>query len=216
MTKLLIEKPTKVATTLMLAHGAGAPATSAWMNRVCELLVDAHFKVARFDFSYMAQRQSTGARRPPPKAEALVAEYRAAVEALQAAGVRGPLLIGGKSLGGRVASLVAQELYDAKVISGLVCLGYPFHPPAKPDQLRTRHLETLTCPTLIVQGERDPFGTPQEVAGYPLSRAIDVRWLTDGDHDFAPRRASGASLEGNLAAAVAQIAAFADGPGQTR
>ncbi|WP_072395522.1 alpha/beta family hydrolase [Hyphomicrobium sp. CS1GBMeth3] len=197
---------------LVLAPGAGAPASSPWMSKVAELLAEVGLGVVRFDFAYMAERQRTGVRRPPPKAEALVGEYEAAVEALRADGAGRPgsrLLIGGKSLGGRVASLAAQGLFDHGRIAGLVCLGYPFHPPDKPQQLRTAHLKTLSCPTLIVQGERDPFGGPSDVAGYDLSPAISVHWARDGDHDLKPRRSSGATLDGNLAEAVQEIMRFA-------
>ena len=116
--------------------------------------------------------------------------------------------IGGKSLGGRVASLVADELRDEGAIAGLVCLGYPFHPPAKPENLRTAHLETLRCPTLIVQGERDPFGSRAEVESYPLSPAIRFVWAGDGDHDLGPRGGSGFTRKGNLALAADAVAEF--------
>lgn len=206
MMDLIIAGPRHAETTLMLAPGAGAPMTSPWMERVSELLADAGLRVVRFDFEYMIARQS-GSRKPPPKAEALVREYEAAVDALK---VEGKLLIGGKSLGGRVASLAAQSLFDEGRIAGLVCLSYPFHPPKQPEALRTKHLKTLTCPTLIAQGERDPFGVPSEVAGYGLAPAIAVHWATDGNHDLAPRKSSGATLEGNLADAVREIARFAN------
>lgn len=199
--------PVDAHTTLVLAPGAGAPANSAWMSQVGALLADAGLHVLRFDFEYMAARQRDGSRRPPPRAEALKAEYHAAVRAAKDR-ARGEIVIGGKSLGGRVASLIAQLSFDSGAISGLVCLGYPFHPPKQPDKLRTAHLQDLTCPTLIVQGERDPFGVPSEVAGYGLSSAITVHWARDGDHDLAPRRSSGATLDGNLAESVREIAAF--------
>jgi hypothetical protein len=91
----------------------------------------------------------------------------------------------------------------------LVCLGYPFHPPNKPGRLRTVHLETLTCPTLIIQGERDPFGTRAEVEEMNLSSAIRFHWAGDGDHDLGPRGGSGFTRRGNLAAAAHAIADFA-------
>ena len=200
------------ATTLILAPGAGAPSTSAWMERVAALLAEAGLCVARFDFPYMRERVETGSRRPPPRAEALVPAYEAAVREARGGLPRGGrLLIGGKSLGGRVASLAAQGLFDRGEIAGLVCLGYPFHPPTKPAQLRTAHLATLTCPTLIVQGERDPFGGVAEVSGYGLAPSIAVHWAADGDHDLAPRRSSGATRDGNLKDAVAAIKRFAEG-----
>jgi predicted alpha/beta-hydrolase family hydrolase len=210
MTKLSIEGPAGAKAVLILAPGAGAPATSPWMGRMASLLADCGLQILRFDFAYMAARQEDGSRRPPPKAEALVAEYEAALAQAEAQiGRARRLLIGGKSLGGRVASLAAASLHQTGRISGLVCLGYPFHPPKRPDQLRTKHLAALACPTLIVQGERDPFGTRAEVAGYSLAPAIRIHWATDGDHDLAPRKSSGATLDGNLSEAAAAVVRFA-------
>jgi len=147
----------------------------------------------------MAARRS-GQRKPPPRAELLQEEYRQAVDALAASG---PLIIGGKSMGGRVASMVTNELHADSRIAGLLCLGYPFHPPAKPQQLRTAHLETLRTPTLICQGTRDPFGTRDEVAGYSLSPSIEILWLEDGDHDLNPRKTISGFTAANHLAAVA-------------
>jgi uncharacterized protein len=142
--------------------------------------------VARFEFGYMAARRSSGVRKPPPKAELLMAEYRAAISELAAPG---RVIIGGKSMGGRVASMIADEARRAGRIQGLVCLGYPFHPPGKPENLRTAHLEGLETPTLICQGTRDIFGSREEVSGYSLSKSIGIHWLEDGDHDLRPRKA---------------------------
>jgi predicted alpha/beta-hydrolase family hydrolase len=176
--------PESPTATLVLAHSAGAPMDSAWMTTICTLLGDRDIRTARFEFAYMAGRRQ-GLRRPPPKAENSMGEYRDAVaEIVRTAG--SPVLIGGKSYGGRVASLVADELHSAGAVSGLVCLGYPFHPPERPEQLRTAHLLTLRTPALICQGRRDPFGGEDEVAGYGLASSIDVRWF-DGDHDVQPR-----------------------------
>ena len=202
---LLTTGPANARATLMLAHGAGAPMDNDWMNKMADGLGKAGLRVIRFEFAYMAARRQ-GERRPPPKAERVMPEYR---EAVAQAAVHGPLFIGGKSMGGRVASMVAQELFDTGAIKGLVCLGYPFHPPGKPDDLRTAHLEKLTVPALICQGTRDPFGTREEVPGYKLSPAIELFWLEDGDHDLKPRKAiSGRSFADNLGATIARLAAF--------
>lgn len=211
MTELLTTGYDRAATALMLAPGAGAPATSPWMERMTDMLASAGLKVLRFDFSYMVARRTQGSRRPPPAAEVLVAEYVEAVT-VAAKQMHGEqrLLIGGKSMGGRVASLAAQSLYEQRRIAGLVCLGYPFHPPKKPDALRTAHLVSLSCPTLIVQGERDPFGGRSEVDGYALASSIAVRWARDGDHDFTPRRSSGTTLAANMLACVEEIPEFAE------
>lgn len=181
---------------LLLAHGAGAPMDSPSMNAASKALAAEGFRVTRFEFGYMAARRS-GSRRPPPKAETLQGEYLAAVAAV---GASGPLFIGGKSMGGRVATLVAASLYAEGRIAGVLCLGYPFHPPAKPGQLRTAHLVGLTTPALICQGTRDEFGTRDEVAGYGLSAAIELLWLEDGDHDLKPRKSvSGFTVADHLA-----------------
>jgi predicted alpha/beta-hydrolase family hydrolase len=195
MTDFLFDGPEKAATTILLAHGAGAPMDSASMTATAQALAAAGFRVARFEFGYMAARRS-GQRKPPPRAESVQPEYVAAISAL---GAKGKLIIGGKSMGGRVASMIADTMLDKGEIAGLLCLGYPFHPPEKPQQLRTAHLAGLKTPTLIVQGTRDPFGTPDEVAGYQLSKAIELFWLEDGDHDLKPRKSiSGFSTADHL------------------
>lgn len=171
-------------TTILLAHGAGAPMDSDAMNAIARALVARDFRVARFEFEYMAARRM-GRRKPPPKAALLIGEYEEAAASL-AHSKR--LIVGGKSMGGRVASMVAANLHKAGMATGLLCLGYPFHPPGKPDSLRTAHLADLGVPTLIVQGSRDPLGNRDEVAGYRLSPSIEVMWLEDGDHDFRPRK----------------------------
>jgi predicted alpha/beta-hydrolase family hydrolase len=180
--------------------------TSPFLETMAKLLAERGLATHRFEFAYMAARRQGGGRRPPPRAERLMDEYRAAVAAVPPGA---PLLIGGKSMGGRVASMIADELHAAGRIIGLVCLGYPFHPPNRPEQLRTAHLERLACPALIIQGERDPFGGRGEVEGYKLSPAIRIHWVGDGDHDLGPRGGSGFTRKGNLAAAADAIAAFA-------
>ena len=206
--ELQTKGPATARCHIVLAHGAGAPMTSPFMERMSDLLAARGLRVSRFEFAYMAARRD-GARKPPPKAELLIPEYNAIARRLAASLKNGQrLVIGGKSMGGRVASLVAGTLHSEGLISGLVCLGYPFHTPGKPDKLRTGHLETLSCPALIVQGERDPFGTRSEVGGYALSRSIRLEWLPDGDHDLKPRRPR--THDANLAAAADAIAAFCD------
>ena len=210
MTEFLNAGPIDALTRIVLAHGAGAAMTSPFLEKMTVLLTERGLQVSRFEFDYMAARRSEGKRRPPPRAERLMPEYLRAVEQLRAQGAdRQRLLIGGKSMGGRVASLVADELFAARLIDGLICLGYPFHPPAKPDNLRTAHLQALRCPALIIQGERDPFGTRAEVEGYRLSDTIELQWAGDGDHDLGPRGGSGFTRAANLALAADAIAAFA-------
>lgn len=200
-TAFLFDGPDDARLTLLLAHGAGAPMDSASMTATARALAGAGLRVARFEFGYMASRRTGGGRRPPPRAEKVVPEFIAAVENLGP--TTGPLIIGGKSMGGRVASMVADPLHEAGRIAGLLCLGYPFHPPGKPEQLRTAHLAGLATPTLICHGTRDPFGSPDEIAGYALSKSIELFLVEDGDHDLRPRK----SVTGQSAAvALEQLA----------
>ncbi len=182
----LFDGPKDASTTILLAHGAGAPMDSPAMNAITAELAEAGFRVARFEFGYMASRRTEAGRKPPPRAETLIGEYKSAVEKL---GAKGPLVIGGKSMGGRVASMLVDELFATGKVAGLLCLGYPFHPPGKPEQLRTKHLAGLKAPALICQGTRDVFGSREEVTGYELSKQIEILWLEDGDHDLKPRKA---------------------------
>jgi uncharacterized protein len=201
--------PADAPVRLLCAHGAGAGMETPFLSAFAQLLAERGVATLRFEFAYMAARRSSGTRKPPPKAERLMDEYRAAVAA---AGPGAPLIIGGKSMGGRVASLVADELHAAGRVAGLVCLGYPFHPPKRPEQLRTGHLAELACPALIVQGERDPFGTHAEIEALQearhISSAIRFHWAGDGDHDLGPRGGSGFTRKANLAAAADAVAAF--------
>jgi uncharacterized protein len=200
----LFDGPAQAKHSILLAHGAGAPMDSPAMNAIAKSLAEAGLRVARFEFGYMASRRRSAGRKPPPRAETLCPEYVGAIAALKA---RGPLIVGGKSMGGRVASMIADEHHAA----GLLCLGYPFHPVGKPTQLRTAHLARLKTSTLIVQGTRDPFGTRDEVAGYELSKAIEILWLEDGDHDLRPRKAvSGFSMADHLRTMAAKTAAWTE------
>src|SRR5262249_34889002 len=134
----------------------------------------------------------------------LIESWREAIAGVERAE---KIVIGGKSMGGRIASMVA----DQAAVAGLVCLGYPFHPPGNPGRARVKHLELLRTPALIVQGERDSFGRPDEVSRYALSRAIRIEWITDGDHSFKPRVSSGPSEAQNLEAAIGLVSGFIEG-----
>jgi uncharacterized protein len=201
--ELLIDGPRPARTTIVLAHGAGAGMDSEFMNAFAEGLADCGLGVVRFEFPYMAARRETGKSRPPDREPALRDTWFRIVETVRAE----RLFIGGKSMGGRIASLVADEAQ----VAGLVCLGYPFHPTGKPERLRIEHLQTIRTPTLIVQGERDPFGNRPDVEAYRLSEQVHIYWLPDGDHSFKPRKASGRTQEENWREGVAAMAAFLGG-----
>jgi predicted alpha/beta-hydrolase family hydrolase len=198
---LLRNGPEQAFTRIVLAHGAGAGMDSPFMQTVAEGLAARGFSVVRFEFPYMREKRRGGAKRGPDRQDVLVHAWRDVIHTL---GGGQSLVLGGKSLGGRIASLIADEV-GAK---GLVCLGYPFHPPGRPRVLRTRHLEQINTPTLIVQGTRDSMGSREEVPDYTLSQRIRVTWIEDGDHSLKPRRKSGSDPQQALARAVEEVAAF--------
>ena len=175
------------------------------MSFVAEGLAKAGYRTARFEFPYMAARRVDGTRKPPDRQPVLFETWRAVIAEL---GVD-RLVIGGKSMGGRMASMIA----DDAGVRGLVCLGYPFYGAGRKDKPRIAHLETLTTRTLICQGERDTMGDHESVSALKLARAVRVHWLPDGDHDLKPRRASGHTHDENLTdaldAAVGFLAALA-------
>jgi len=202
MPELIIDGPKDAGWTVVLAHGAGAGMDTPFMSAFAAGLGGHGLRVARFEFPYMAEARRTGKKRPPDREPVLRDTWLKIVEKLGHEG----LVIGGKSMGGRIASLIADEAG----VAGLVCLGYPFHPVGKPEVLRVEHLTTIRTPTLIIQGERDSFGCMDEVRGYRLSSPVKVRWIEDGDHDLKPRKASGRTQEQNWAVGINEVAAFVE------
>jgi predicted alpha/beta-hydrolase family hydrolase len=174
--------------TLVLGHGAGANQTSPFMVSYAEALAARGIDTVTFNFAYSEQ----GRRLPDPKSK-LEACWRAVIEAVR--GRSRPsaerFAIGGKSMGGRIASQVAASGLDS--LAGLVFLGYPLHPPGRPDRLRSAHLPAVKAPMLFVQGSRDAFGTPEElrpiIAGLQPSTELYV--VEGGDHSFKVPRSAG-------------------------
>ncbi|KLN62067.1 alpha/beta hydrolase [Kiloniella spongiae] len=188
--------------TILFAHGSGAPMDTDFMNHFAEKLGNSGHHVIRFEFPFMADRRKTGKKRPPDRAPKLLESWREIIVQHP----QRPLYIMGKSLGGRMASMIADET----TVTGTICLGYPFHPPGKPEKTRTAHLENKKTPCLIVQGTRDPFGKPDEVEHYLLSDKIKLYWSEDGDHNLTPRKRSGRTSEQNWSEAIDAINAFID------
>ena len=195
--------PALSSSTLILAHGAGAPMDSDWMTGMAERLAAHGVNVLRFEFPYMAQRRLDGGKRPPNQQVKLLESWREVFTEVRRH-VAGPLAIGGKSMGGRMASLVADELNA----DALVCLGYPFYAAGKPEKPRVAHLAQLKTPTLIVQGERDALGNRAAVEAYTLAPGIELMWLEAADHDLKPLKASGFTHEQHLDAAADRIAGW--------
>ena len=204
----LIDGPDDARATLLLAHGAGAPMDSPFMEAMASGLGQNGWRVVRFEFGYMARMRASGRRQAPDRMPVLQEAFRQQVQFERLTAPDRPLFVGGKSLGGRVASLLVDELAASSGVRGCLCLGYPFHPPGKPLNLRTEHLAGLTTPTLILQGERDSFGQREEVERYGLSPQLQLGWIASGDHSFKPTKASGLVEAGNWATAVARADCF--------
>ncbi|MEE8172608.1 MAG: alpha/beta family hydrolase [Alphaproteobacteria bacterium] len=202
--KFLFDGPEEAEVTIVLAHGAGVPMDAPFMAAFAEGLAERGHRVARFEFPFMQRQHAEGKRFPPSPTPVLVERYLAVVGAL---GGGSGLVIGGKSLGGRVATLIANQV-QAK---GVVCLGYPFHPPDKPENIRIEYLKNVTAPTLILQGAEDPFGAPDEVAEYDLPENVKITWLDGGDHHLATVEGSETSDEQNWAEGAGAIAEFVSG-----
>jgi uncharacterized protein len=172
------------APVLVLAHGAGAGQRSPFMTAFSGAMQARGITAVTFDFPYMRHH-----RRAPDRAPVLEGTWRAVLQHITAGGA-GParVVIGGKSMGGRIAS---------HVLSGLVLLGYPLHPPGQPDRLRTAHLPLLGTPTLVVQGSHDAFGAEQEVREAFAAVRASVDWLIvpGGDHSFKVRRGGRSQAE---------------------
>ncbi|CAK6692895.1 alpha/beta family hydrolase [Synechococcus sp. BA-124 BA4] len=199
----LIDGPEVAPASVLLAHGAGAPMDSPFMAAIASGLAESGWRVVRFEFPYMARQRILERRQGPDRMPVLQEAFRQQVQLEKTERPGRPLFIGGKSMGGRVASLLADELAASDGVRGCLCLGYPFHPPGKPLKLRTEHLADLHIPTLILQGERDSFGRREEVETYSLSPQVQLRWIPSGDHSFKPTRSSGLSEAENWATAVA-------------
>jgi uncharacterized protein len=180
------EKP---VARLLLSHGAGASVRSDFCLQLAAELAALGIEVWGFNFAYM-EKTLAGTRQLPPKMPVLVAELVAQISQMA---TDLPLWIAGKSMGGRVATLLAASDLLSATVKGVIVFGYPFHPPKK-DSWRTEHFIDLKRSVLVLQGERDPFGSSEELAGksWPL---IDLKWLPSGDHDFVPLKKSGLSQQ---------------------
>jgi len=193
---------------LILAHGAGAPMDSSFMERLALALAAAGVSVVRFEFAYMAQRRTGGSKRPPPRADKLIGEFQTVVQTVLGE-TDLPILIGGKSMGGRVAAMLAGASSLPGRVKGVTCIGYPFHPTGKPENWRLEPLEGSSRPVLITQGERDPFGTREEISAVSMPQHVQITYLEDGNHDLGPRGKSPATWDGNISEAAKAISRFA-------
>ena len=198
--KLNIAGPKRAKYCVILTHGAGESSQSNFLSYFADGLVEERYRVIRFDFPYMQERSTTGRKRPPDREEILKETWLTVLDSVN----DNHVVVGGKSMGGRIASMIA----DQSRAEGLICLGYPFHPTGKPHKLRTDHLTNLQTPTLIVQGENDPFGQRQEVETYELSDAIEMHWSPDGDHSFRPKRGSDRDQDQNMKNALRAVKRF--------
>jgi len=189
------------APIFVFAHGAGAPMDSPFMNEVSAGLTARGIRVVRFEFPYMARRRVGEKSGAPDRPAVLEACFR---ERVLAEGEPSQTFIGGKSLGGRIATHVADDLG----VRGVIALGFPFFPPKKAGLGRLTRLTESTTPTLIIQGTRDPFGTEEQLRVLALPPSVTLHFIEDGDHSLEPRKKSGRTHAQNLEAAVEVAAAF--------
>jgi predicted alpha/beta-hydrolase family hydrolase len=207
--EFLVNSPKKKPKGIfLLAHGAGKGAASPFLETIAQGAINSDVRVVRFNFPFMEGMLRTGKRQSPNSGEVLrkcfsdVISHCIEVEQVPAKHI----IVGGKSMGARAASMIA----DKHQVGGVVCLSYPFHPPRKPEPLRITHLQTIKTPTLICQGERDPNGSREEVQQYSLSKSVQFHWLADGDINFKPHKTSGRSQQQNMADATEAINRFID------
>ena len=215
MTELLIDRADIGIAWLLLAHGAGAPMDSDYMNGLTGCLNRQGISVARFEFPYMQRRREEGKKFPPNGIKQLESSFHEAfvelikVELIKRADKKLPLLIGGKSMGGRIASMIADEWFAKDFpVAGVCCFGYPFHAPGKPEKLRIEHLLAQQTPTLILQGTRDPFGKPETIKPLSLSKKVEIAWLESGEHDMKPLAISGLTQQDLWQQAAAEVNGF--------
>lgn len=205
----LITGPENAKITFVFAHGAGAGMDAPFMETFANGLAERGIRVVRFEFPYMQKRRETGKKRPPDRQPKLLKYWREVIDDL---GGPEQVFIGGKSMGGRMATIIAHELAQEDTpVRGVCVTGYPFHAPGKlePENRRVEHFEdNYPTPTLICQGARDTFGWWDEVVEYGLPDIIDFCWLDDGDHDLKPRVLSGKTMRENHATAIEAIATW--------
>ncbi len=200
---------------VVLAHGSGISMDHEYMNNLSKLLNESGLKVVRFEFPFMAKRRLTGKKGFPDKMPVLLAAYLAAIKEVLVSpeNHRLPLYLAGKSLGGRVATLIADFLHPMTnrsqlgsafaelsitseiTVKGVFVYGYPFHSIKKPELLRIEHLHKIATDVYIFQGSRDKLGTRDEVLNYPLGKRVKIQWFEDADHDLKPRVKSGYTQE---------------------
>lgn len=204
----LLDGPEDAAAAVLLAHGAGAPMDSPFLEVLATDLAQRGWRVVRFEFPYMARARQRQRRQAPDRMPVLQEAFRRQVQVQRSRAPNQPLVLAGKSMGGRVASLLVDELAATQAVRACLCFGFPFHPPGRPLQGRADHLAGLHTPTLILQGERDSFGRREELSELTFSPAVQLVWIADGDHSFRPGRRSGHSEACNLRAAVDASDAF--------
>lgn len=195
---------------LVLAHGSGAPMTSDFLEAVAPRLAEAAgIAVLRFNYAYAELMVRTGGRRPPERRPALEAVHRATLEAARGRFPDLPLLAGGKSLGGRISTLMAA---DGEAMDGLVLLGYPLHPPGKPDRQRVEHFPEVSVPALFLQGTRDALAD-LDLLRPALERfkgRTTLHVVEGGDHSFAVLKRSGRTPDEVLDELASATAAWVD------
>ena len=198
----LINGPDDSPFNILFAHGAGAAYDSGFMEYFSIELAKLNWRTVRFEFPYMKKRRLTGRQSPPDRFDTLARCWSEQVDFFSQ---NASIVVAGKSMGGRIASMLVDDWLETRQVCGCICLGYPFHPLGQPEKLRIDHLIELRTPTLLIQGERDPMGRRELVEPLPLSQNIQMQWAHDGDHSLKPRKASGRTEEDNRMDAIEAV-----------
>ncbi|MGF1775491.1 alpha/beta family hydrolase [Vibrio nomapromontoriensis] len=203
MDNLIFDGP-EGAPIFLFAHGAGAGMDHEFMHDIASRLAAKEIRVVRFNFPYMIKRAEDGKKRPPDRAPKLLAAMTEVIEYIAG---DSQIVIGGKSMGGRMASLLSEH----DNVRAVACLGFPFHPPGKPEKYKGEQLASIAKPCLILQGERDTFGKREEFDAFEFSNEVSVTFIPDGDHSLKPRKSSGFTETQNRQMAVDRLALFVKG-----
>jgi hypothetical protein len=200
---ILIDGNVEAKTLLILAHGAGAPMDSIFMNTIVKGIIEREIFVIRFEFPYMLKRR-LGKKSFPDKIPSLCLFYKDIYRQIKNIFPKKDIWLGGKSMGGRVSAIISKEI-DVK---GVIVLGYPFHPVNNKDKLRLDCLQNEGPPILIIQGTRDKFGSINEVNNLYLNEKNSIFWIEDGDHSFSTLKKSRNNSEDSIKNAYFKVSDF--------
>lgn len=195
---------------LLLAHGAGAGNRHEFMESLAREIAGNGIQVTSFNFPYMQLVYEQNKKRPPNKLALLQEHFSTELNLLKESDEELPIFVAGKSMGGRIATLISTHPEVVQSLSGVIVFGYPFIPPGKPEKLeeRVKHFDEIKVRSLILQGERDTFGSLSTLDSLKTYKNIKIDWIKSGDHSFKPLKSTGLTQEENIETAAARTVNF--------